>query len=73
MKIKDYVIKYTTLKKVISLEENSNSLEQYGRRNNLEITGIPDDVFDQNLEEKVIEILDKIDVNVYRKDMEACH
>ena len=73
MKIKDYVIKYTTLKKVISLEENSNSLEQCGRRNNLEITGIPDDVFDQNLEEKVIEILDKIDVNVYRKDMEACH
>ena len=73
MKIKDYAIKYTTLKKVISLEENSNSLEQYGRRNNLEITGIPDDVFDQNLEKKVIEILDKIDVNVYRKDMEACH
>ena len=73
MKIKDYAIKYTTLKKVISLEENSNSLEQYGRRNNLEITGIPDDVFDQNLEEKVIEILDKIDVNVYRKDMEASH
>ena len=61
------------MKKVISLEENSNSLEQYGRRNNFEITGIPDDVFDQNLEKKVIEILDKIDVNVYRKDIEACH
>ena len=37
---------------------------QYGRRNNLEITGIPDDVDGQNLEEKVIEFLDKI---------EACH
>ena len=60
-------------KKVISLEENSNSLEQYGRRNNLEITGIPDDVDDQKLEEKVIEILDKIDVNVSSKDVEACH
>ena len=45
------------MKKVILLKENS--LEQYGRRNNLEITGIPDDVDDQNLEEKVIEILDK--------------
>ena len=33
-------------KKVISLEENSNSLEQYGRRNNLEITLIPDNVED---------------------------
>ena len=39
-------------KKVISLEVN------------LEVTGIPDDDEDQNLEEKVIEILDKIDVNV---------
>ena len=60
-------------KKVISLEENSNSLEQYGRRNNLEITGIPDDVDDQKLEENVTEILNKIDVNVSSKDVEACH
>ena len=60
-------------KKVISLEENSNSLEQHGRRNNLEITGIPDDVDDQKLEKKVIEILDKINVNVSSKDVEACH
>ena len=51
-------------RKVISLEENSDSLEQYGRWNNLEITGIPDDVDDQKFGEKVIEILDKIDVNV---------
>ena len=60
-------------KKVISLEENSNSLVQYGRRNNLEITGIPDDVDDQKLEEKVIQMLDKIDVNVSSKNVEACH
>ena len=36
-------------KKAISLEENSNSLERYGRRNILEISGIPDDINDQNL------------------------
>ena len=60
-------------KKVISLEENSNSLEQYGQRNNLEITGIPDDVDDQKLEGEVIAILGKIDVNVSSKDVEACH
>ena len=35
--------------KVISLEINGNHLEQYGRRNNLQITGIPDDVSDENL------------------------
>ena len=57
----------------MSLEENSNSLEQYGRRNSLEMTGIPNDVQDQNLEEKVIEILDKINVNVSSQDIEVCH
>ena len=36
--------------KVIHLEINSNHLEQYGRRNNLEITGISDDVDDHSLE-----------------------
>ena len=60
-------------KKVISMEENSNSLDQYGQRNNLEITGIPDDVDDQNLEKEVVEILGTIDVNVSSKDMGACH
>ena len=60
-------------KKVISLEGNGNLLEQYGRRNNLEITGIPDEIKDEDLEEKVIEILNKIDVNVSTKDIEACH
>ena len=60
-------------KRVISLEEEGNRLEQYGRRNNVEMTGIPDDVSDADLEEKVIEILDKIDVNVTSKEIEACH
>ena len=41
--------------------------------NNLEITGIPDDIEDQNLKEKVIEILEKIDVNISSKDIDACH
>ena len=53
LKLKDVVIKNLQIenqrlhskvdnleKKVISLEENGNLLEQYGRRNNLEITGI---------------------------------
>ena len=63
--------KTTTL---ISLEENSNFLEQYVKgMNNLEITGVAGDVEDQNLEEKVIEILDKIDLNVSSQDIEACH
>ena len=59
--------------KVMSLEIYGNHLEQYGRRNNLEITGIPDDVSDKNLEEKVIHVLSEIQVNVSSFDIEACH
>ena len=59
--------------KILTLESEHNSLEQYGRRNNIEITGIPDSVPDQNLEEKVVDILNEITVNVSAKDIEACH
>ena len=40
-------------KKVISLKEKSNSLEQYGRKNKLEITGPEDNAEDHNLEKRV--------------------
>ena len=59
--------------KVMSLEINGNHLEQYRRRGNLEITGIPDDVSDENIEEKVIQVLSEIQVNVTISDIEACH
>ena len=59
--------------KVLTLESEHNSLEQYGRRNNIEITGIPNNVPDQNLEEKVVDILNEISVDVSPKDIEACH
>ena len=48
-------------------------MEQYGRKNNLEITQIPDDVRDQNLEEKVIQVLSEIQVNVSSSDIETSH
>ena len=59
--------------KILTLESEHNSLEQYERRNNIEITGIPDSVPDQNLEEKVVDILNEITVNVSAKDIEPCH
>ena len=59
--------------KVISPEISGNHLEQYGRRNNLEITGISDDFSDQNLKSKVVEVLNEIHVDVSRSDIEACH
>ena len=57
--------------KVLTLESEHNSLEQYGRRNNIQITGIPNNVPDQNLEEKVVDILNEISVEVLPKDIKG--
>ena len=51
--------------KVVSLESSVNQVEQYGRRNNIVISGIPDDVADDDLED--------IDVIVQNGGIEACH
>ena len=53
---------------VMTYKINRNHFEQYGR-NNLEITGIPYDVNDENLEEKVIQVLSEIQFNVLSSDM----
>ena len=60
-------------KRIVSLEFNHNMLEQYGRRNNIEITGIPDTVQDNELENKVIGIFDAIGVEANSADFEDCH
>ena len=48
-------------------------LEQYGRWNNIEITGISDNVQDNELEKKVIEIFDAIGVEAKSADFEDWH
>ena len=59
--------------KVLTVESEHNSLDRYGCRNNIEITGIPANVPDQNLGEKLVNILNEISVDVSPKDIEACH
>ena len=59
--------------KVSTLESEHNSLQQYGWGNNIKISGIPDRVPDQILEEKVVDILNEISVDVSPKDIEVCH
>ena len=56
--------------KTSSMIESNN---QYVRRNNVEIIGIPSSVEDTDLEERVISILNEIDVPVEESDIEACH
>ena len=58
--------------KVVSLESSVNQVGQYGR-NNTVISGIPDDVADDDLEDAVTSIMEDVDVIVQNGDIEACH
>ena len=71
-------------KRVDAMEANIMSLEyklstelsqtnQYGRRNNIEICGIPNSISDEMLEEEVIELFSDIEVEVHHTEIEACH
>ena len=59
--------------KAIVAEITNNNIEQYGRRINVEITGIPDSISKENLEQTVIEVCNKLHMEVNEKDIEACH
>ena len=49
-------------------------MAQYGRRNNVVfLSGIPENVPDNNLESTVISVLLDTDVQVESRDIEACH
>ena len=57
---------------IIDIEKQSQALEQYTCRNNLEISGIPN-ISDEALESKCIEILEAVDISVDNSEIEACH
>ena len=64
--------------RVTELERSHYLYKQYGRRESVEITGIPTDVDDNNLENEVIRIYNeaKVEVDsspVTKKDISACH
>ena len=76
MKMKDWDLraKRSTLEnKVVTLEQNLNSLGQYGRRNNLVLSGIPESIPDNQLENTVASILSDIGVSIQSEEIEACH
>ena len=73
--LKDTVAKLekTVKDNQIQFEIDVNKLEQYGRRSNVEIAGIPDEVSLPSLESKVVEVLGEIGVKVTPDEIEACH
>ena len=54
---------------MVKLETEQNSLVHYGRRNNLLISGIPDSIDDNNLENTVIFMMSGINVNIEEIDI----
>ena len=57
----------------IEVERDCAELQQYTRRNNIEICGIPTSVSNDKLEDKVIEIAASVDIDIQKSDIEACH
>ena len=49
--------------KVTFLAIKQNKLEQYGRRKNIEVSGIPDSVKDNCLEEKIISVFTSVGID----------
>ena len=60
-------------KKLTEVEISRNKLEQYTRRNNIEIQGIPPQIPDEKLEEKVIEVFGAMNIAITKNDVEDCH
>ena len=59
--------------KLPDIEIAENKLEQYTRRNNIEIPGIPSTVHDNLLEDKVIDIFSQLNITISKSDIEDCH
>ena len=55
------------------MESSINQVEQYGRRNNIVISGIPDDISDNDLESTFSDKMKDADVDINSSDIEACH
>ena len=59
--------------KIVKLEKDLWDNSQYTRRNNIELSGICESIDDEELEESVVGILNKIGVKCSANDIEACH
>lgn len=66
-------------KRVVELERSQFLYEQYGRRESIEITGIPDTIGQDQLEEEVIKIYAEANIECFgrrqlrKTDISACH
>ena len=68
MRVNDNLVKQNRI-----LESKCAANEQYSRRECLEISGIPDSIPNNNLEETVFKIFNETGAIVNLRDAEACH
>ena len=59
--------------KTVFLEKNQAKVEQYSRRSNVEISGKPTNIRDNDLENTMISICRDSGVEIDPKDIEGCH
>ena len=59
--------------RISELESDLSKKDQNNRRSNIEIQGIPLDIGDDSLEDKVIEILSEAHIVATKFDIEDCH
>ena len=59
--------------RVVALERQCWGNSQYSRRECLEIIGISDSISNDDLEETIIKIFDKLDVAINPSNIEDCH
>ena len=58
---------------LLETDQKNNNLDQYSRRNNLEIQGIPSNIIDDELEGKVIDKFSCLSIEVKGSDIKGCH
>ena len=58
---------------LLTLERQCWSNAQYYRQETLEISGVPENIDDDELEGKVLTVLSKLDVNIDPTNVEGCH
>ena len=63
----------TLQKKVYEVEKELYKTNQYNRRQNLVIDGIPDKIPQHDLERTVVQIISKLGVHVHPREVVGCH
>ena len=60
-------------KRITELEKSQTKAEQYSRRNNVEFSGIPHEILDNNLEDEVIDICKGAVIEIGHMGIKGCH